>query len=68
MPPLGSAFWRMLIGVLFVAAWTLRRRVPLRPAPGELGPLLWLGALFTVKIALLNSLRDDIARLAASTT
>ncbi|MBM3794417.1 MAG: DMT family transporter [Acidobacteria bacterium] len=54
VPPLWSAFWRMLVGVLFVSAWTLHRRVPLRPAPGELTPLLWLGALFTMQIALLN--------------
>lgn len=55
VPPLWSAFWRMLLGVLFVTAWMLRRRVPLRPAPGELGPLLILGVVFTLQIALLNT-------------
>ncbi len=55
VPPLWSAFWRMLLGVIFVTVWMLRRRVPLRPAPGELGPLLILGVVFTTQIALLNS-------------
>ena len=55
VPPLWSAFWRMLLGSVFVAAWMLRRRVPMRPAPGELGPLLLLGVLFTVQIGLLNT-------------
>ena len=55
VPPLWSAFWRMLLGVVFVAAWARRRRVPLHPAPGELMPLLVLGVLFTVQIALLNT-------------
>lgn len=54
VPPLWSAFWRMLLGVTFVAGWSLRHRVPLRPAPGELGPLLILGVMFTVQIGLLN--------------
>lgn len=55
VPPLWSAFWRMLLGVVFVAVWAMRQKVSLRPAPGETAPLLWLGVLFTVQIALLNS-------------
>ena len=55
VPPLWSAFWRMLLGVIFVTAWMLRRRVALRPAPGELTPLLALGGIFTAQIALLNT-------------
>lgn len=54
IPPLWSAFWRMLLGVIFVAGWALRHRVPLRPAPGELGPLLVLGVMFTLQIGMLN--------------
>ena len=55
VPPLWSAFWRMLVGVVFVSLWAARQRVALRPAPGETGPLLVLGVLFTIQIALLNS-------------
>lgn len=55
VPPLWSAFWRMLLGVVFVGAWALSRGVSLKPAPGETKPLLFLGFLFTVQIALLNS-------------
>jgi len=54
VPPLWSAFWRMLIGVVFVAGWAVRRGVPMRPAAGETTGLLALGVLFTVQIALLN--------------
>lgn len=45
----------MLLGVVFVALWAQRKRVSLRPAAGELAPLLVLGTMFTVQIALLNS-------------
>ena len=55
VPPLWSAFWRMLLGVVFVSLWARQRNVSLKPGPGELKPLLVLGAMFTVQIALLNS-------------
>ncbi|MFN7921382.1 MAG: DMT family transporter [Bryobacteraceae bacterium] len=55
VPPLWSAFWRMLLGVVFVAAWALRRRVPIAPAPGEFWPLIVLGVMFTVQIGMLNT-------------
>ena len=55
VPPLWSAFWRMLTGVIFVTAWALWRGVPLKPAKGEMLPLLALGLLFTVQIGLLNT-------------
>lgn len=45
----------MLAGVAFVAAWGRLQNTPLWPSPAERGPLLWLGALFTAQIALLNS-------------
>jgi drug/metabolite transporter (DMT)-like permease len=54
VPPLWSAFWRMLIGVIFVAGWAMQRGVPMRPAAGETVGLLALGLLFTVQIAMLN--------------
>lgn len=55
VPPLWSAFWRMLVGVLIVAAWALYRRVSLLPERGETRPLLILGVMFTIQIAMLNS-------------
>ena len=55
VPPMWSAFWRMLTGVVIVLAWALPQRVRLRAEPGETGPLLALGVLFTAQIALLNA-------------
>jgi drug/metabolite transporter (DMT)-like permease len=55
VPPIWSAFWRMSLGVVFVALWALRQRVSIRPTRSEYLPLLILGVLFTVQIALLNS-------------
>lgn len=54
VPPLWSAFWRMLLGLIVVMLWAYRTGVPLRLAHGERGPLFCLGILFTVQIALLN--------------
>jgi drug/metabolite transporter (DMT)-like permease len=55
VPPMWSAFWRMLTGVVIVLAWALPQRARLRAEPGETGPLLALGVLFTAQIALLNA-------------
>ena len=55
IPPLWSAFWRMLLGVMVVGAWALHRRVAFWPRAGEWRPLFWLGVLFTIQIALMNS-------------
>lgn len=55
VPPLWSAFWRMLTGVLFVAGWAAWRGVRLTPSRNEYLPLLALGMLFTVQIGLLNT-------------
>ena len=55
VPPLWSAFWRMLIGVLVVGAWARHRGVTFWPTPAEWRPLFWLGVLFTFQIGLLNS-------------
>jgi O-acetylserine/cysteine efflux transporter len=55
VPPLWSAFWRMLTGVVFVAGWAYWRGVPLKPSRNEYLPLLALGVLFTVQIGLLNT-------------
>ncbi len=55
IPPLWSAFWRMLIGVGFVGLWARQRGVGFWPTSAERRPLFWLGVLFTVQIGLLNS-------------
>jgi len=55
IPPLWSAFWRMLIGVVFVGLWARHRGVGFWPTAAEWRPLFWLGVLFTVQIGLLNS-------------
>jgi drug/metabolite transporter (DMT)-like permease len=55
VPPLWSAFWRMVLGVAIVTAWALHRGVAILPAKGEGWPLFVLGVLFTAQIGLLNS-------------
>ena len=55
IPPLWSAFWRMLLGVIFVGGWAWHRGVACWPRRAEWRPLFWLGVLFTVQIALMNS-------------
>jgi O-acetylserine/cysteine efflux transporter len=55
VPPLWSAFWRMALGVVFVAGWARSRGVAVMPVSGEWGPLFCLGALFTAQIGLLNT-------------
>lgn len=53
IPPMWSAFWRFLLGVACIALWARYNRVRLWPISGEWPALLWLGALFTVQIALM---------------
>lgn len=54
IPPLWSAFWRMVLGLVVVIGWALSRGVSIRPAPGEGRLLFYLGLLFTAQIGLLN--------------
>ncbi len=54
VPPMWSAFWRMLLGVITLGLWARSRGAVLRPAPGEARYLFGLGALFTGQIGLLN--------------
>jgi len=55
VPPLWSAFWRMLTGVFFVVGWSWWRGVRMIPTRQEVLPLLALGVLFTIQIALMNT-------------
>lgn len=55
VPPLWSAFWRMLVGTMVVTAWAWKSGAAIWPARGEWRHLLILGALFTGQIGLLNS-------------
>jgi drug/metabolite transporter (DMT)-like permease len=54
VPPLWSAFWRFLTGVVAVALWAKAAGIPLKPEPGERRPLAILGLLFTLQITGLN--------------
>jgi drug/metabolite transporter (DMT)-like permease len=53
-PPLWSAAWRMLCGVLAVGLWARSQSISMKPEPGEAGPLLVLGLMFTGQITMLN--------------
>ena len=53
-PPFWSAFWRMLLGVVAVAAWARYCHLSLRLRSGERRALVALGLVFAVQIALLN--------------
>ena len=54
VPPLWSAFWRFLLGSLFMAVWARIEGVSLRPRPGEMRAMALLGAVFTLQVALMN--------------
>lgn len=58
VPPIWSAFWRMVSGSAVVVLWAWSQGVRLHPTVGERGPLLNLGLMFTVQIALLNIGQD----------
>ena len=53
-PPIRQAWMRFVLGGLTVLFWALVTRTPLRIRRHEVRPLLILGILFTVQIALLN--------------
>lgn len=54
-PPLWSGFLRFALGATCVALWALVARIPLMPTREEWPTYLWLGVLFTLQIALLNT-------------
>jgi drug/metabolite transporter (DMT)-like permease len=53
-PPIRQAWMRFVLGGLTVLAWAWITRTPLRIHRHEVRPLLVLGVIFTVQIALLN--------------
>ena len=53
-PPLSTAFFRFLIGVICVAGWALAIGVRLRPTRAEWPILMVIGGIFTTQIALMN--------------
>jgi len=53
-PPIRQAWMRFVLGGLTVLFWALVTRTPLRIHLHEVRPLLILGILFTVQIAMLN--------------
>jgi drug/metabolite transporter (DMT)-like permease len=54
VPPLWSAFWRFLSGLVAVVIWAKLSGIRLMPEPGEAGPLSILGLMFTLQIMGLN--------------
>ena len=54
IPPLAAAGIRFGIALPLIAIWARMRRISLRPRGGEMIPLLLIGLIFTVQIAILN--------------
>lgn len=54
LAPFWSAFWRMLIGAIAVAAWAWLSRIPVFFERRSLPQLLNLSAMFTAQIAVFN--------------
>ncbi len=54
LPPLWSAFWRVIAGVGVVSFWAWTQGVSLKLKHRESGPILALGAMFAVQICFLN--------------
>ena len=54
IPPLAAAGIRFGIALPLIALWARLRRVSLKPRAGEMIPLLIVGLIFTVQIAILN--------------
>lgn len=54
IPPLAAAGIRFAVALPLIALWARLRRIPLKPRAGEIIPILVVGLIFTVQIALLN--------------
>ena len=54
VPPFALATMRFLLGFAAITLWSLYQRVRLRMHPGELLPLIFVSAIFTLQIATLN--------------
>ncbi len=54
VPPFALATMRFLLGFAAITLWSLHQRVPLRMNPGELLPLVFVSAIFTLQITTLN--------------
>lgn len=54
LPPIWSAFWRLLMGWPAVWLWAYFGGISIRPKPGEWRPLMVLGGFFGFQIILLN--------------
>lgn len=65
-PPFASAFIRFVLGVLVLVLWARFRRHSLWPTAAEWVPLLWISAMFTVQIGLMNVGIDNTSGILAS--
>lgn len=66
VPPFALATIRFLLGFAAITLWALYQKVPLQLHPGELPPLIFVSAIFTLQIATLN-LGTQITEAARST-
>ena len=54
LPPLAAAGVRFAVALPLIALWSRLRKISLKPRAGEMVPLLVVGLIFTIQIAILN--------------
>jgi len=65
-PPFASAFIRFVLGVIVLVLWARFRSQSLWPTTAEWMPLLWISAMFTIQIGLMNVGIDNTSGIMAS--
>lgn len=65
-PPFWSAFIRFVLGVAVVTLWARHQGLRIWPLREEWLPLIWIAAMFTVQIALMNIGIDNTSGVMAS--
>lgn len=65
-PPFASAFIRFVLGVLVLLIWARYKNLSLWPARSEWSTLIWISAMFTVQIGLMNIGIDHSSGIMAS--
>ena len=65
-PPFASAFIRFVLGVVVLLLWAKFRQLNLWPSRAQWPTLLWISALFTVQIGLMNIGIDNSSGIMAS--
>ena len=65
-PPFWSAFIRFVFGIATIVLWCHFRKLRILPTPSEWRPIVQIGLLFTVQIALMNFGFDNTSGVNAS--